>query len=102
MSIRDEAIEDLLSIKGMTEEMLQAVLTHPNVAIIDPDAELPTFELGTIGYEELREGIKQSIDDAWCEAKHKTWGEFKADSASRILKFLSEFKRPMGEMEVKE
>lgn len=35
-----ETLSDLLSIKGMTTEMMRAILMHPNIAIVevkDPD-----------------------------------------------------------------
>lgn len=41
--LRDEVISDLLSIKGMTAKMLNAVLTHPHIFIGDRDVELPTI-----------------------------------------------------------
>ena len=41
--IKQDTIRDLLNIKGMTKEMLKAVLTHPNIAVVNRDAELPDF-----------------------------------------------------------
>lgn len=41
MSIKEDTLRDLLDIKGMSREMLRAVVTHPNIAIVDREAELP-------------------------------------------------------------
>ena len=40
-ALRLEVMRDLLSIKGMSADMLRAVLCHPNIAIVDREAELP-------------------------------------------------------------
>jgi len=39
--IRDEVLIDLLSIKGMTAVILNAVITHPHIAVVDKDVEKP-------------------------------------------------------------
>lgn len=40
--IRNEVLIDLLGIKGMTAKILNAVITHPYIAIVDRGAELPS------------------------------------------------------------
>lgn len=53
IAIRLETIRDLFDIKGMTKEMLRAVLTHPNIAIVDREAETP-FPMCTIRMNDPR------------------------------------------------
>lgn len=44
-ALRLEVMRDLLDIKGMSADMLRAVLSHPNIAIVDREAKLPESEL---------------------------------------------------------
>ena len=53
LAIRLETIRDLFDIKGMTKEMLRAVLTHPNIAIVDREADRILYDFP---YLEIPEG----------------------------------------------
>ncbi len=48
--IMEETLEDLRSIKGMTEEVILAILTHPHIAVVNRAAELPTEECIVMKY----------------------------------------------------
>jgi len=44
--IRDGVEKDLLEIGGMNSAMVQIILVHPNIAIVDREAELPANPYG--------------------------------------------------------
>lgn len=66
-ALRYEVMRDLLDIKGMSGDMLRAVLTHPNIAVVEREVEwlMIPYDHTTKTYKAIREYVDNMLKAGW-------------------------------------